>query len=58
MLLCSFSRSFSISFASKITESHTQAIFATSIQNDFFIQPGTTFLKNIKLSLFSPTATE
>ncbi|MDR3150694.1 MAG: hypothetical protein LBU14_03650 [Candidatus Peribacteria bacterium] len=38
--------------------SGNQAIFATSIQNDFFIPHGIIFLKNIKFSSFSPTATE
>jgi hypothetical protein len=41
-----------------ITSSHNQAILATSSQNDFLIQPETIFLKNIRFSSFSPTATE
>ncbi|MDR1987326.1 MAG: hypothetical protein LBQ24_00710 [Candidatus Peribacteria bacterium] len=56
--MCSSSKSFNIFLASLITSSHNQAIFATSSQKDFFIHQGIIFLKNIKFSSFSPTATE
>jgi hypothetical protein len=57
-LLCSISNILSIFFASLIVSLDIQAIFATSNQKDFFIHHLIIFLKKIKFSSFSHTATE
>jgi hypothetical protein len=58
ILACSVSNNLSIFLASAIVDSDKPAIFATSNQNDFLIQPGIIFLRNTKFSSFSQTATE